>query len=133
MRKAVRGIDLVCRMGGEEFVVVMPETDLALAMRVGERIRQAIASQPFAIRQGQGELSITTSVGVAAFEQAGRHAGNSVEAGRPGALFRQAGWPEPRRRGCSLILQPRDDCVEVCVELTSKLYVNRQLRKNIKF
>ncbi len=70
LRKAVRGIDLACRLGGEEFVVVMPETDLALAMRVAERIRQTIGGEMFPIRQGAEVLPITVSVGVATREQA---------------------------------------------------------------
>ena len=49
VRKAVRGIDLACRLGGEEFVVAMPDTDAALALLVGERLRQKIAGEPFAI------------------------------------------------------------------------------------
>ena len=36
----VRGIDLACRYGGEEFVVVMPDTDVAFAYSVAERLRQ---------------------------------------------------------------------------------------------
>jgi two-component system, cell cycle response regulator len=69
IRKAVRGIDLTCRMGGEEFVVVMPETDLAYAMRIGERIRQEIATEPFVGRDGTA-LLVTASIGVAAIERA---------------------------------------------------------------
>ncbi len=38
----VRGIDLACRYGGEEFVVVMPDTDIAFAYTVAERLRQSI-------------------------------------------------------------------------------------------
>jgi two-component system cell cycle response regulator len=64
MRKAVRGIDLACRLGGEEFVVVMPDTDTALAVLVGERLRQKIAAEPFAIGDGGKTLEVTVSVGV---------------------------------------------------------------------
>ncbi len=46
---AVRGIDLACRMGGEEFVVAMPDTDAALALLVGERLRQKIAGEKFPV------------------------------------------------------------------------------------
>ena len=52
IRKSIRGIDLACRYGGEEFVVVMPETDLAVATMVAERLRRRIASEPFPIQQG---------------------------------------------------------------------------------
>ena len=65
IRRTVRSVDLVCRLGGEEFVVVMPETDLAIATLVGERIRERIASQPFLIEGGEANLSITVSIGLA--------------------------------------------------------------------
>src|SRR6476661_3592383 len=39
IRRDTRGIDLACRLGGEEFVVVMPDCDLAKAYQVGERLR----------------------------------------------------------------------------------------------
>ena len=51
-RKNLRGIDLPCRFGGEEFVVVMPDTDIGIAMIVAERIRRRIERDLFAI-QGQ--------------------------------------------------------------------------------
>src|SRR5262249_60531470 len=53
LRSCIRGIDLACRYGGEEFVVVMPDTDLGVANKVAERIRRSIAGEPFAICQGQ--------------------------------------------------------------------------------
>jgi two-component system cell cycle response regulator len=65
LRKAVRGIDLVCRFGGEEFVVVMPEADAATAMTVAERIRERVAATPFPIAGRTREIPITLSVGVA--------------------------------------------------------------------
>src|SRR4029077_6234878 len=52
LRKSIRGIDLACRYGGEEFVVVMPETDMAVATMVAERLRRRIASEPFPIQKG---------------------------------------------------------------------------------
>jgi two-component system cell cycle response regulator len=66
IRKAIRNIDLACRYGGEEFVVVMPETDMAVATMVAERLRRRIASEPFAIRQGERNLEVTISIGIAA-------------------------------------------------------------------
>ena len=44
-RKSIRGIDLACRYGGEEFVIVMPETDMAVATMVAERLRRRIAGR----------------------------------------------------------------------------------------
>jgi len=66
LKKSIRGIDLACRYGGEEFVVVMPETDVAVAAIVAERIRRRIAGEPFAIRSGTAALDVTISVGIAA-------------------------------------------------------------------
>jgi two-component system cell cycle response regulator len=66
IRKAIRGIDLACRYGGEEFVVVMPETDMAVATMVAERLRRRIASEPFSIQQGARTIEVTISIGLAA-------------------------------------------------------------------
>ena len=66
IRKSIRGIDLACRYGGEEFVVVMPETDLAVATMVAERLRRRIASEPFPIQKGSRTVEVTISIGIAA-------------------------------------------------------------------
>ena len=66
IRKAIRNIDLACRYGGEEYVIVMPETDLAVATTVAERLRRRIATEPFAIQQGTRNLEVTISIGIAA-------------------------------------------------------------------
>jgi two-component system cell cycle response regulator len=66
IRKSIRGLDLACRYGGEEFVVVMPETDLAVATMVAERLRRRIANEPFAIQNGARALEVTISIGIAA-------------------------------------------------------------------
>jgi two-component system, cell cycle response regulator len=68
VREATRGIDLACRYGGEEFVVVMPETEIPVAMRVGERIRQSVSHDPFAAAAGRAPIDVTVSIGVAAME-----------------------------------------------------------------
>ena len=62
----VRAIDLPCRFGGEEFVVVMPDTALADALRIAERIRNHVAGSPFKVAQGKELLTVTISVGVSA-------------------------------------------------------------------
>jgi two-component system, cell cycle response regulator len=60
----VRAIDLPCRYGGEEFVIVMPDTGLADAQRIAERIRMHVGQAP--VRVGKDQLAVTVSVGVAA-------------------------------------------------------------------
>jgi len=67
LRKNVRGIDLACRFGGEEFVVVMPDTEAAIAEKVAERVRAEIADQPFIVN-GQS-VSVTVSVGVSSLKR----------------------------------------------------------------
>ncbi|MGB8601669.1 MAG: PleD family two-component system response regulator, partial [Rhizomicrobium sp.] len=62
----VRGIDLACRFGGEEFVVVMPDTDLTFAYAVAERLRKQVESTPITISRSPGTLNITVSIGIAA-------------------------------------------------------------------
>jgi two-component system cell cycle response regulator len=64
----VRGIDLACRYGGEEFVVVMPDTDVAYAYAVAERLRKSIETTPIEISRAPGKLSITISIGIAESE-----------------------------------------------------------------
>ena len=67
----VRAVDVPCRMGGEEFVVVMPGASLEDARMVAERIRRDIASAPFRVMGGKELLTITISIGVAATTGAG--------------------------------------------------------------
>jgi two-component system, cell cycle response regulator len=70
VKKSIRGIDLACRLGGEEFVVVMPETDMAVAGMVAERLRRRIASEGFAIDHGARTVEVTISIGLAALASA---------------------------------------------------------------
>jgi two-component system cell cycle response regulator len=62
----VRAIDLPVRFGGEEFVVVMPDTELEHAHRIAERIRLHVAGSPFRVMGGEELLTVTISIGVAA-------------------------------------------------------------------
>ena len=61
----LRNFDLVARLGGEEFVVIMPDTDGESALMVAERLRQRIGDTPFAVSAPIGEITVTVSVGVA--------------------------------------------------------------------
>jgi two-component system cell cycle response regulator len=63
LKRNIRGVDLACRFGGEEFVVLMPDTDVVNAEVVAERVRQATAERPFDVGPRR-PLSVTVSVGV---------------------------------------------------------------------
>lgn len=64
LQRNIRGVDLACRFGGEEFVVVMPDTDRQQAENVAERVRSSIAEEAF--RAGLDfPLGITVSAGLA--------------------------------------------------------------------
>ncbi|MRN65902.1 PleD family two-component system response regulator [Brucella sp. 10RB9213] len=76
LRRNIRGMDLISRYGGEEFVVVLPDTDRQAAFNVAERVRGIVAEAPFVLDSGKRRASLTVSVGVAAL----RPAGDSLEA-----------------------------------------------------
>jgi two-component system cell cycle response regulator len=69
LRKNVRGIDLACRFGGEEFVVVMPDTSAEIAQKVAERIRAEIAMTPFVVGRAGTTVPLTVSVGVSSLKR----------------------------------------------------------------
>ncbi|MCE8000306.1 MAG: PleD family two-component system response regulator [Rhodobiaceae bacterium] len=60
----VRGIDLACRLGGEEFVVVMPDTDADTAIAIAERLRSRVAERAFKTEVEQA-IEVTVSIGLA--------------------------------------------------------------------
>ena len=68
LRQNVRGIDLACRYGGEEFIIVMPDTEFAVAQTVAERIRAQIAGTPFAVGAEGKSIKVTVSVGVSSLQ-----------------------------------------------------------------
>src|SRR6187551_3844340 len=71
IKKSIRGIDLACRYGGEEFVIVMPETDLTVAGMIAERLRRSIAGETFAVNKGTKRIDVTISIGLAALDHKG--------------------------------------------------------------
>ena len=80
LRRNIRGVDLACRFGGEEFVVLMPDTDYRQAQNVAERVRNAVAELSFEAAGGR-PLTVTVSVGVAL---------NESEADTPEVMLKRA-------------------------------------------
>ena len=71
VHEATRGSDIKARYGGDEYIVAMPETDGAMALLVGERIRTAIETREFIGSDGS-PFHVTSSIGVGTFSK-GRH------------------------------------------------------------
>jgi len=65
LRKALRAFDLVYRIGGEEFVVLLPGADLEHTIEVGERLRAAVAASR------TGDIAVTMSLGAVAARGSG--------------------------------------------------------------
>jgi two-component system cell cycle response regulator len=65
LRALVRGGDLLCRLGGEEFVIAMPGVNMAYASRVAERARLAISQEEFVIDRLGRTTGVTVSIGLA--------------------------------------------------------------------
>jgi two-component system cell cycle response regulator len=68
-RRYTRGLDLACRLGGEEFLIIMPDTDKVRAAQIAERVRECVAGVPFTIAGGT-EITVTVSVGLASLDGA---------------------------------------------------------------
>src|SRR3546814_2331209 len=64
MRTNVRNVDTVARLGGEEFVIVMPDTHETFAVRIADRLRQRVADTAMVLPDGRS-LSVTVSIGCA--------------------------------------------------------------------
>lgn len=67
MSAVLRDTDLLCRYGGEEFAVLLPQTVLTGAVSLAEKIRGAVAESEYAIVGPDGPIRISISIGVAGF------------------------------------------------------------------
>jgi diguanylate cyclase (GGDEF)-like protein len=79
IRAAVRDYDLAARFGGDEFVILMPETTLPDAVAVAERIRQGVQAIELP-SNAAGRVGISLSIGVALFPANGRNAADLLAA-----------------------------------------------------
>jgi diguanylate cyclase (GGDEF)-like protein len=78
IRASLREYDVPARFGGDEFVVLMPETTLPEAMSVAERIRREVES--IVLKSGEGSVPASVSIGVALFPAHGRTASDLLAA-----------------------------------------------------
>lgn len=75
LKDSLRSFDLVTRLGGEEFVAILPDITVELSHLVAERLRRSIAEKPF--KCAAGAITVTTSIGGTIIE-AGNHSVQSV-------------------------------------------------------
>lgn len=75
----VRGLDMAARYGGEEFVVIMPDCTNDIALKVGERLRKAVAGEPFHIPSHDLDIDVTVSIGIATMVEGDKDGGPLLE------------------------------------------------------
>jgi diguanylate cyclase (GGDEF)-like protein len=86
VRRVVREVDLTFRQGGEEFVILLPETDVAGSLTAARRIGEAVRDTPFTLPESRpdslshNEIAVTVSVGVAVFPRHARTASDIIDA-----------------------------------------------------
>ncbi len=68
---SVRSDDIICRYGGDEFLLILPETSAADASQIAERARRTISESPVQVREATVQASV--SIGLAA-----RHRGAEI-------------------------------------------------------
>jgi two-component system cell cycle response regulator len=68
IKKVVRGDDVACRTGGEEFVIVLPETSMPAACSIAERLRKTISESPFDLDLPSGPFQLTVSIGLSSLD-----------------------------------------------------------------
>lgn len=79
IRSIVRDTDVVCRYGGEEFIVILPQTVSNDAFEIGERIRAEVEHSDFSEEGLLPSLRVTVSIGISTYPDNGGTAENIVE------------------------------------------------------
>ena len=67
LRRSIRAIDMAARFAGDEFCILLPETELADAARIAERLRHAVSQTEYRSEQGELIDRVTISIGVSSF------------------------------------------------------------------
>src|SRR5581483_10110026 len=77
-REQLREYDVPARFGGEEFSILLPETRLAEAVQIAERIRRAVAASSFDVSTSSEAIRATVSIGIASYPRDGADANELV-------------------------------------------------------
>jgi two-component system cell cycle response regulator len=106
LQDSLRSFDLVARLGGEEFVAILPDTTDEMAYTIAERLRRTIGEKPIKCHTPEGELAISTSIGGAIIKPGPHHYKDVLaradkalyeakNGGRNAAVFETIGKLEP--------------------------------------
>ena len=90
----LRKVDVMCRYGGEEFVVLLPETEVADAAHAAERMCTAISS--LRLKTEKGDVSVSVSIGVAEMDKSRGSFEKVFGGGGQGTIFSQRVRAQPR-------------------------------------
>ena len=97
LKRSTRGQDIACRYGGEEFALVLTDSNLAGALQRAEILRQQV-KQLSVEYAGQLLGTVSVSIGVALFPDHGHDDGGCSESFRPGSVLRETRGARPRIR-----------------------------------
>ena len=100
LRDSLRAIDMSARYAGDEFCIVLPETELGDAARIAERLRRAISETEYTTEQGEPMGQITLSIGISSFS-ASRQSPLSIIETADQALYRA----KTRGRNCVAVYE----------------------------
>lgn len=67
LKSTIRSTDYIARFGGDEFVIILPETDLDMTFALTKKIRKVLSSLKFKIRRNNKQLKISCSYGISGF------------------------------------------------------------------
>ncbi|HVY13224.1 MAG TPA: PleD family two-component system response regulator [Alphaproteobacteria bacterium] len=79
LNDGMRFLDVIMRMGGEEFVILMPDTVYNSALSVADRLRRSVSDQPIILARPRVELQVTLSIGVAGTDATDTDPGHLME------------------------------------------------------
>jgi diguanylate cyclase (GGDEF)-like protein/putative nucleotidyltransferase with HDIG domain len=111
LSEQTREADFVGRVGGDEFMIIMPETRPGAATVVAEKMREAISAQPYVAADGQ-RIPVHVSMGIASFPEDGSEANALV-------AYADANLYTSKRRGGNAITHKEDEVRQEEDEMTA--------------
>ena len=102
----MRDVDTLARFGGEEFVIILPETDAQSALRVAQRVRQSVEQARFRPNPLLPVEQVTISIGIAVYEDDTRFKRELIE-------FADAALYRAKHRGRNQVVMYSEPAVEM--------------------